>query len=216
MTNGISERFLSFSRFVFFDILSDKFNSAPFKNLMDYAYVIFEKIAYSFEIMSSNYLKLYDELIEKEIKMAHITDKSNILVIGCGALPVTPILIASKTNAGIVGIDYDLKAVKKAKSYIKKNFQSPKLNIEHADGLKYPFERFDVIFVLYGVKNQLQILKNISKNMKNQGLVVFRTTQDVLDKKYKGTTLLSDMFNIKDSLASDSIYTSYSYLLSKK
>ena len=95
MFRSIFERFLSFSRFAFFDILSAKFNAAPFKNFMDYFYVIFEKIAYSFRILSSNYLMLYDELIEKEIIMAKITKNSNVLVIGCGSLPVTSILIGS-------------------------------------------------------------------------------------------------------------------------
>ena len=121
MVKSISERILSFSRFIFFDIISDKFNAAPFKNFMDYLYVIFEKIAYSFKILSENYLMLYDELIKKEIVMAQITKKTNVLVIGCGSLPVTPILIALKTDADIIGIDYDKKAVDRAINFINKN-----------------------------------------------------------------------------------------------
>ena len=216
MTRGISERFLAFSRFLFFNILSVKFNSATFKNFMDYAYVIFEKIACSFEIMSSKYLKLYDELIEKEINMANITKNSKILVIGCGSLPVTSILIGSKTHSDIVSIDFDKKAVLKAKKFVNNHDLSLKLKIEYGGGLTYPIENFDVIFVLYGVKRQLEILSNLSEKIKSDVLIVFRTTQDVLDQEFNGTKLLSEMFDIKDSSSSDAIYTSYSYLLGKK
>jgi precorrin-6B methylase 2 len=216
MSKGIFTRFLSFSRYIFFDIISAKFNTASFKNLMDYAYVVFEKISYSFEFLSFNYLMLYDELIEKEIKMARITDKSIILVIGCGSIPITPILLAKKANSEIVGIDFDIKAVKKASRYIKTYFPDLRIKIEQGDGLKYPIERFDMIFVLYGVKNQKEILKNISVKIESDNLVVFRTTQDVLNQKLKGIEKLSEMFKIKDYISSDSFYTSYSYLLAKK
>ena len=183
---------------------------------MDYAYVIFEKIAYSFEIISSNYLKLYDELREKKIKMANITKNSKILVIGCGSLPVTSILIGSMTHSDIVGTDFDKKAVLKAKKFVNNHGPSIKLKIEHGDGLTYAIENFDVIFVLYGLKRQLEILSNISEKIISDMLIVFRTTQDVINQEFNGTKLLSEMFDIKDSLSSDTIYTSYSYLLEKR
>jgi precorrin-6B methylase 2 len=159
---------------------------------------------------------LYDELIEKEIVMAQITKNTNVLVIGCGSLPVTPILIGSKTDANIIGIDYDKKAVDRAINFINKHYPRLKIKIEHADGISYPIEKYDVIFVLYGVKNQNEILKNISKKIGDNKHIILRTTQDYLNKKYGGYEKLSEMFKIKDSLGSDSIYTSYSYLLTKK
>lgn len=216
MTKGVTERFLSFVRIIFFEVITPKFNSAPFKNFMDYAYVIFEKFAYSFEILSSNYLKLYDELVEKEIKMAKISNKSNILIIGCGSLPATTALVGMKTNANIVAIDYDYKAIHKASIFIKNLNLESNIKIGYADGLKYPLKKFDVLFVLYGVKRQKEMLKHLSKNIESNTLVVFRTTQDILDQKFGGAKFLSDLFIVKDFLSSESIYTSDSYLLSKK
>ena len=119
MTKNIIEKFLSYARFIFYEILSPNFNTASLKSFIDYAYIILEKIAYSFDILSSNYLQLYDELVEKEIKMAQISNKSNILIIGCGSLPATTILISIKTKANIISIDYDKKAIQKANNFIK-------------------------------------------------------------------------------------------------
>jgi len=55
MINKVIERFLSLARYIFFEIISPKFNTAYSKNFMDFAYIFFEKFAVSFEILSSNY-----------------------------------------------------------------------------------------------------------------------------------------------------------------
>jgi len=216
MAKSVTERFLSFARYIFFERISPKFNAAFFKNFMDYAYIVFEKFAYSFEVLSSNYLKLYYEFVEKEIKMAHISKKSKILVIGCGALPATALLVSIKTNANIVSIDYDPKAIHKASNFIENLKPKPNIKIEYADGLKYPIEKFDVIFVSYGVKRQIEILKHLSKNIDKNTRVIFRTTQDILNQNFGGIKFLSELFVVKDLLSSESIYTCDSYLLAKK
>ena len=119
MANSVIEGLLSFSRFIIFKVISPKVNTAYFKNFMDSAYSFYEQIAISFEILSNSYLKLYDEIVEKEIKMAQITKNSNVLLIGCGSLPATTALIGEKTQANIVSIDYDQKAFQNAKNYFK-------------------------------------------------------------------------------------------------
>ena len=216
MTKGLIERFLSFARYIFFEVISPKFNAATFKNYVDYSYIIFEKLAYSFEILSSNYLKLYDELIEKEISMAKITDDTNVLVIGCGSLPATTALIGLKIKANIVSIDYDVKAIKKATIFIKNLNPKSNIKIEYADGLAYPIDKFDVIFVLYGVKKQKELLENLSQKIGKSIKIIYRTNQDALDQLVGGTEFLSNLFSIDDSFGSESIYTSVSYLLTKK
>ena len=216
MTKSIIEHFLSFARYIFFEVISPKFNAAAFKNLVDYEYIILEKIAYSFEILSSNYLKLYDELIEKEISMAKITDDTNVLVIGCGSLPATTALIGLKIKANIVSIDCDAKAIKKAKIFLEKLNLKSNTTIEYADGLTYPIDKFDVIFVLYGVKKQKELLENLSQKIGKSKKIIYRTNQDSLDQLVGGTEFLSNLFSIDASFGSESIYTSISYLLTKK
>lgn len=216
MTNGVIERFLSFAKYIFFEVVSPKFNAATFKNYMDYSYIILEKLAYSFDVLSSNYLKLYEELIEKEIKMAKITNDANILVIGCGSLPATTALIGLKIKANIVSIDYDAKAIKKATIFIKNLNPKSNIKIEYADGLTYPIEKFDVIFVLYGVKKQKKILESLSQKIGKSTKIIYRTNQDALDQLVGGTSFLSNLYCIEDTFSSESIYTSDSYLLTKK
>jgi len=210
------ERLLSIIRYLFFEVLSPRFNAAAFKNIMDYIYVILEKFVYSFEILSQNYLKLYEETVEKEIKMANIQKYEKILVIGCGALPATTALIGLKTKAEITAIDYDAIAVKKAKKFIEKQRLSKKIKIEHADGHTYPLDNFDVIFILYGVKKQELLLENILEKIKIKTKIIFRTNQDALDQLVGGEEFLSKIFNVKDIIESESMYTSISYLLTKK
>lgn len=216
MGKNLIEQFLSFTRFIFFDVFSPNFNAAYFKNIMDFSYIIFEKIAYSFEILSSNYLKLYEEIVEKEIKMVKIPQLSNILIIGCGSLPVTPLLIGIKTYSNIVAIDYDKKAIQKATIFIKKYNLKSNIIIEYADGLRYTVKNFDIIFVLYGIKKQKEMLIYLSKNIENNTQIIFRTNHDTLEKKLGGTKFLSNLFEIKDFFNSDNIFTSTSYLLIKK
>ncbi len=216
MNNRAIERLLSFIRYIFFEIISANFNTAYFKNFMDFAYVFFEKIAVSFEILSTYYLMFYDELVEKEVKMAGISKDSNVLVIGCGSLPATTALISFKTNANIVSIDYDQKAVQNASKFFKNLNTKSNVKTIYADGHLYPIKGFDVIFILYGIKKQKEMLKYISKKIENNTRVIFRTSQDLLDQFFGGTEFLSQWFTIKDCISSERIYTSDSYLLMKK
>ena len=114
MPLSLTKKFLSFSQRIFFEELGDKFNVKSLKKTMDFLYVIFEKICIKFEIISKYYLDLYQELIDKEIKMAGISSVDTILVVGCGSLPTTSVLIAKKTNAIVKGVDIDPRAINNA------------------------------------------------------------------------------------------------------
>jgi protein-L-isoaspartate O-methyltransferase len=182
---------------------------------MNYAYIVFEKFACTFEFISKYYLQLYDELVEKEIEMAKITSNDNVLVIGCGSLPATSVLSAIKSKAKTVAIDCDSKAVENACTFIK-NFDFENImEIKYADGLSYPVNNYDVIYVLYGVKQQKEMLEYLARNVNGNTRIVFRTTEDSF-KNLVGKDFLTKYFDIKKSLSSDSMYTADSYLLGKK
>lgn len=216
MSKRVIEKFFSFARRIFFEEVSPKFRVASLKIFMDFAYIIFEKFAYTFEIISSNYLELYNELVEKEIKMAQISSGDSVLVIGCGSLPATSVLIAMKTKANTFSIDCDLKAIRNASRFIRKLHLGNHMNINYADGISYPINNYDVIVVLYGIKQQKEMLKYLSHNMKDNTRVIYRTTQDALDKTVGGTTFLSELFVVKNCVNSEAFYSVDSYLLLKK
>jgi len=216
MAGKISEKFSNLFQRIFFEELGKKFRPGTFRNLMNYLYVIFEKSAYQFEFLSEYYLGFYKELVEDEIKLAQITSKDHVLVIGCGSIPATSIIIAEKTNAHITSIDIDSHAISNASLIVKKLKLEDKLILESADGHNYPIEKFDVVFVLYGVKNHDDMLKLIGKNMRDNARIIFRSVLEDGDKKILGINQNNDIFEIKKTKISKKLYPSISCLLVKK
>jgi len=216
MAGKISEKFFNLFQRLFFEELGKKFRPGTFRNLMNYLYVIFEKSAYQFEFLSEYYLGFYKELVEDEIKLAQITSKDHVLVIGCGSIPATSIIIAEKTNAHITSIDIDSHAISNASLIVKKLKLEDKLILESADGHNYPIEKFDVVFVLYGVKNHDDMLKLIGKNMRDNARIIFRSVLEDGDKKILGINQNNDIFEIKKTKISKKLYPSISCLLVKK
>lgn len=206
----------SFFRKFFFEKFSPKFNVSSLKFLMNLFYVYIEKISYHFEILYSNYLLLYDELIDKEIDLAKIKSSDKVLVVGCGSLPATCILVARKTNAKTHGIDIDSIAIKKSTRFIKKIKLENLLDFEIADGVHYDYSTYDVIFALYGINKHRDILINLSKKISQNTRVIYRSAEDVKDKITETGETLSDYFTVKDSIKSDVIYLNRSYLLTVK
>jgi hypothetical protein len=216
MSKRVIERFFSFARRMFFEEISAKFRPGSAKKLMDALYIIFEKVAHKFDIMSTNYLKMYRELVEKEVKMADISSDDLVLVIGCGSLPATSVLIAMGTGAHVVYIDNDRRAVEEAYKFVKNLHLEDRIKVEHADGLFYPLNKFDVIFLLYGVKRQEGIFKSLAGNMKNNARIIFRTVIGIQDETMESSVDLSKWFLIKDKAKSETLRPAGSYLLFKK
>ena len=210
-----SSKLLSFARWIFFEAVSPKFKIEKFKGLMDFSYVFFEKFAVSFEILYSNYFALYDELVEKEVRLAKINSKDNVLVIGSGSLPSTTIQIARKTGAKVLGIDIDPIAIRNSKKLMK-NIDIQNIAFELADGVSYSYKNYNVIFVLYGITAQKEILHNISNKMDNNTRIIYRTAEDVLKDKLGGKDYLLKYFKVGDYVDSELFNVSRSYLLTKK
>jgi SAM-dependent methyltransferase len=113
-----------------------------------------------------------------EIKMANITKKDKVLLIGCGIFPSETMLIAEQTGAYVIGIDNSLQAVKIARKYIKKKGLSKNVQIEYGDGKDYPISDFNVIFIAINVWPIDSVLKHILKNMKTDGRVMCKSIKN--------------------------------------
>jgi precorrin-6B methylase 2 len=200
---------------MFFDNISAKFRPGSCKKLIDFSYVIFEKVATKFNIISSNYSNMYQEVVDKEIKMAGISAKDKVIVIGCGSLPITAILVAMKTKAHVVAIDKDTKAVKEAAKFIRNHQLDELVVIEHADGKSHPLNNFDVIYLSYGL-NKDEIFGILNKNSKKDARIIFRTVIGSEKDKKKSIAELSKLFIVKDSIKSETLPPSGSYLLLNK
>jgi precorrin-6B methylase 2 len=122
--------------------------------------------------------KLYEGMIGKqyirEIENFNIIDAKNILHIGCGAYPITAIILSNQINGQITAIDNNIFAVKLAKKVIKKENLTKKINIKNGDGLKFPLDEFDLVIVSGCAYPQEKILDHIFKSVNPQTRIVFR------------------------------------------
>lgn len=216
MLRRITEGFFSLFIYIFYRQIGTKFRTDVFKFFWDIFFVVLEKIGFKFDVISSNYIKLYDDIVEKEICMAKISSKDRILVIGCGSLPATTALIAMKTKAEITTIDTDLKAAHEASYFFKNLNLECQITVEHADGLKYPISKFDVIFVLYGVQQQKEILNYLAENMQDTTKIIFRTVCDTQGRLSNKSIDVSRLFLVKDHVSSEYLGSVDSLLLLKK
>jgi D-arabinose 1-dehydrogenase-like Zn-dependent alcohol dehydrogenase len=66
----------------------------------------------------NEYFQHIEASIEKEFGSFTVTADSRVLLIGSGAFPMTPLLIAKRTGAEVVGIDIDNEAVELGKQVV--------------------------------------------------------------------------------------------------
>jgi 2-polyprenyl-3-methyl-5-hydroxy-6-metoxy-1,4-benzoquinol methylase len=185
---------------IFFDFLekfSTKFNISYLKKFVDNIFEFVEKITIKLDKLLPLYNKYYEDLIENEIKLGNITNKSQVVHIGCGAVPSTSILVAKITNANVIGIDKDPKAVEKARFYIKKLNMNNKIEIKQADALDFPMSHFDVILISHGIEPRDKFLKKLSSNINEKSIIIFRTFSSEEKKLSEEDEFLTDIFKIK-------------------
>ncbi len=216
MAASMLERLFSILQTLIFEQVGKKITTNALKNIMDLFFIVFEKVGCKFEIISDIYLKLYQEIVAKEVAMAQITSQDRVLVIGSGSLPATPVLIARSTHAQTTTIDKDSHAVKESVEYVKNHHLENILTIECADGFTYPLERFSVIVVLYGVKHPSKMLNQLASRISQNTKVIYRTITDSQGRITDKTLDLSGYFHIKDKVHTETLGSFDSLLLTKK
>lgn len=216
MSKRKTERLFIFFQKIFFVNIGNKLRPGSLKNLVDLMFVMSEKLGHHFDIISSNYVEIYADVVREEIKLAKISPKDQILIIGAGSIPSTSIILAKETDAQIKSIDKDDEAAKKASKFIKKIGLQNRIKIESGNGINYPVKNFNVIFILYGVKQKPELLQYLSKNINENTRVVYRETNDMHSKINNKKIDLSKLFKIEKVVTTKSFGSMNSYLLLKK
>ena len=216
MSTSILERLFSTLQKVIFKQIGKKITTNALKNIMDLFFMFFEKVGCKFEVISEIYLKLYQEIVTKEIAMAQISDQDRVLVIGSGSLPVTPAIIAQNTHAQTISIDKDCTAVKEAMRYVTAHHLEETLSIQYANGLTYPAGEFTVIVVLYGVKQPTELFRHLADHIDQKTRVIYRTITDTQGRIKDKTLDISLHFFIKNQIHSETLGSFDSFLLMKK
>jgi len=175
-----------------------KFNNFKLKKFVDSGFITVEKIIVKLSKLHKMYLSFYEELISLEVEFADISNKDKILHIGCGPLPATAIILAEKTNANITAIDKNPRSVKQANKCVTKQIKTNKINILLSDALNFSYKNYNVIIISQGIKPCKKILENISKNIKNETRLIYRTSTDNSGKLSENDAFLKDFFKIID------------------
>jgi 2-polyprenyl-3-methyl-5-hydroxy-6-metoxy-1,4-benzoquinol methylase len=156
------------------------------KTIMDTIAVFFIKkisncfweIADSWSYKNNKIAKIYDRSIgdeyRKEYETCGIAPEANILHIGCGAYPLTEIVLAGCSTGRIVGIDKNPQTVQRAKQVIQKHRLENHVTIQHGDGLDFPVEDFDVIIVSSCSLPKVKILEHLFLQTKPQSRIIVR------------------------------------------
>jgi protein-L-isoaspartate O-methyltransferase len=215
MLRKIYEKILYYAYKIFFEDLGSKFKPGTLRNFINLLYVIFEKTAYHFDFLASYYLEMYKDLVNDEIGLAKVSSDDQVLVVGCGSIPTTAMLIVMKTNAHVTSIDIDPKAIRNASILIDRLNLGRKLSLDCADGNNYPIRIFDSIFILYGVTEHEKMLRYIHNDMKKNTRIVFRSVIDE-NKEVLGLKNISKIFDVKKIITSKKLYPTTSCLLVKK
>ena len=154
-----------------------------------YQFNFLEFLAVKSKFFENFLTNIRKEVFENDIKMAEVTNKDKVLLIGAGICPTHCVFITRKTNANVTGIDNSKGAVKSAKKYVEKQKLTDKIKIEYADGRAYPVENFNIIFIAINVYPIDSVLSHISKKTKNGTRILCKSINYDIQNILKKTDL---------------------------
>ena len=91
-----------------------------------------------------------------------------------------------------------------------------RIKVEHANGTQFPLHDFNIIFIVYGIKQGKEILTYISKNIHAHTQVIYRTTYYPEDISTKNQVDVTSLFEVKEKIRSKTLGQVDSFLLHKK
>jgi hypothetical protein len=97
---------------------------------------------------SADYFDNVESCIEQEFGAFELTSASKVLLVGSGAFPMTPLYLAERIGAGVVGVDIDVEAVELGRRVVQRLGGGLDITLEHVPVEALPFtgEATHVIF----------------------------------------------------------------------
>ncbi|MGF7047337.1 hypothetical protein J2T13_001842 [Paenibacillus sp. DS2015] len=120
----------------------------------------------------ADYFSNIEACIEMEFDNFEITSNSKVLLIGSGAFPMTPLFIAKKTGAKVVGIDIDPEAINLSRIIVNLLNKNSNITIENCtvDQLEFTQKATHIVFSST-IKEKFDILKQLHA-LTNKDVVV--------------------------------------------
>ena len=101
-----------------------------------------------------------------------VQEAKTIVSVGCGPFPSSMLVFSSVTNAHLVGIDIDSKAVEQAETFMN-HFQIENCSFAHVEGELYDYNTVDVIYIALMVPTKYEIIERAFATNKKKNFVVF-------------------------------------------
>jgi SAM-dependent methyltransferase len=146
------------------------------------------------------------------VRISDVKSTDKVLFIGSGIFPSQCITIAEESGANVTGIDNSKKAIDLSIKYLDKVGLSDKIRIEYADGVNYPVQDFDVVFIAVNVWPINGISNHLAKNLKKGAKVLCKSYENDIPM-ILSREKLDGVFEVKEKLENP---VTQSYLLIKK
>lgn len=129
---------------------------------------------------SAGYFDNIESGIEVEFGTFALTSSSKVLLVGSGSFPMTPLYIAERTGASVVGVDIDDEAVELGRRIVKKLGSGLDIRLERvsANDLAFTGEASHIIFSST-VAVKYELLHRIHSSTRDDVVVVMRYGGDL-------------------------------------
>jgi len=156
------------------------------KNIIERVFIFFIKklsnffwdVADTWSYKSSTIARWYNNSIEKEYhkecSIYGLQKNLRVLHIGCGAYPLTEIVLAECCSGALVGIDKNPLAAQRAREVIQRHHLQNRVTIHQGNGIEYPISEFDLILISSCSLPKVQILEHLFNEAKHQTTIIVR------------------------------------------
>ncbi|HVQ01646.1 MAG TPA: class I SAM-dependent methyltransferase [Candidatus Thermoplasmatota archaeon] len=148
---------------------------------------LFWEIADDWSYKNEKIARYYDRTIggdyTREYNECGITPESKVLHIGCGAYPLTEMMLATHAHVhSVVGIDHNPLTVKRAGEVIQRKNLNGKITIEHGDGIDFPVDGFDVVIASSCSLPKQAILQHLFATTRSKCRIIVRELDIAADE----------------------------------
>lgn len=144
------------------------------KTTSNFFWEVADTWSYKNKKIARRYNKSIEEEYQKECQNCGISKNPKILHIGCGAYPLTQIVLAQCYTGILVGIDKNALAVQRAQEVISRHHLQDKITIRQGNGMNYPVNDFDLIIISSCSFPKVQILEHLFKEAKQNSMIIVR------------------------------------------
>jgi precorrin-6B methylase 2 len=144
------------------------------KKISNFFWEVADTWSYKNHKIAQRYNDSIEEEYQKECDACGLSSNSKVLHIGCGAYPLTEVVLARCCSGTLVGIDKNPLAVQRAREVIQQHHLDNRISVHHGNGIDYPVNDFDVILISSCSLPKVQILEHLFKNVKHYCIIIVR------------------------------------------